>query len=51
MFTDPDHGAARSLYADTLEQLGYEDVASIDGGIVAWQDAGLPVVEPEGLTT
>jgi molybdopterin/thiamine biosynthesis adenylyltransferase/rhodanese-related sulfurtransferase len=35
---------------DTLEQLGYEDVASIDGGIVAWQDAGLPVVEAEGLT-
>jgi sulfur-carrier protein adenylyltransferase/sulfurtransferase len=35
---------------DTLEELGYEDVASIDGGIVAWQDAGYPVVEPEGLT-
>jgi len=37
--------------ADVLEsQLGYEDVASIDGGILAWQEAGLPVVEPEGLT-
>jgi molybdopterin/thiamine biosynthesis adenylyltransferase/rhodanese-related sulfurtransferase len=36
--------------ADTLEELGYEDVASIDGGIVAWQQAGFPVVEPEGLT-
>ena len=35
---------------DTLEELGYEDVASIDGGIVAWQEAGFPVVEPEGLT-
>jgi sulfur-carrier protein adenylyltransferase/sulfurtransferase len=37
--------------ADVLEsRLGYEDVASIDGGIRAWQKAGLPVVEPEGLT-
>jgi sulfur-carrier protein adenylyltransferase/sulfurtransferase len=37
--------------ADVLEsRLGYEDVASIDGGILAWQQAGLPVVEPEGLT-
>jgi molybdopterin/thiamine biosynthesis adenylyltransferase/rhodanese-related sulfurtransferase len=37
--------------ADVLEsELGYEDVASIDGGILAWQEAGLPVVEPEGLT-
>ncbi|MGH2988564.1 MAG: molybdopterin-synthase adenylyltransferase MoeB [Solirubrobacterales bacterium] len=37
--------------ADLLEtELGYEDVASIDGGIVAWQQAGLPVVEPEGMT-
>src|ERR671919_304821 len=37
--------------ADLLEsELGYEDVASIGGGIVAWQEAGLPVVEPEGLT-
>jgi sulfur-carrier protein adenylyltransferase/sulfurtransferase len=37
--------------ADVLEsRLGYEDVASIDGGILAWQQAGLPVIEPEGLT-
>jgi sulfur-carrier protein adenylyltransferase/sulfurtransferase len=37
--------------ADLLEsELGYEDVASIAGGIEAWQQAGLPVVEPEGLT-
>jgi sulfur-carrier protein adenylyltransferase/sulfurtransferase len=37
--------------ADVLEsRLGYEDVASIEGGILAWQQAGLPVVEPEGLT-
>jgi molybdopterin/thiamine biosynthesis adenylyltransferase/rhodanese-related sulfurtransferase len=37
--------------ADLLEsELGYEDVASIAGGIEAWQEAGLPVVEPGGMT-
>jgi molybdopterin/thiamine biosynthesis adenylyltransferase len=37
--------------ADVLEsELGYENVASVSGGIVAWQEAGLPVVEPEGMT-
>jgi sulfur-carrier protein adenylyltransferase/sulfurtransferase len=37
--------------ADLLEsELGYENVAAIAGGIVAWQEAGLPVVEPEGMT-
>ncbi|MGH2964554.1 MAG: molybdopterin-synthase adenylyltransferase MoeB [Solirubrobacterales bacterium] len=38
--------------ADTLRsELGYENVASIAGGIEAWRDAGLPVIEAEGLTT
>jgi sulfur-carrier protein adenylyltransferase/sulfurtransferase len=36
--------------ADALQGLGYEDVASIAGGIKAWEAAGLPVVAPEGLT-
>ena len=37
--------------ADQLEsELGYEDVASIAGGIVAWEGAGLPVVQTEGMT-
>jgi molybdopterin/thiamine biosynthesis adenylyltransferase len=37
--------------ADTLRsELGYENVASIAGGIEAWRDAGLPVIEAEGLT-
>src|SRR5581483_10018607 len=34
--------------ADLLEGVGYENVAVIRGGIVAWQEAGLPVVQPEG---
>jgi sulfur-carrier protein adenylyltransferase/sulfurtransferase len=36
--------------ADALQDLGYDDVASIAGGIKAWEAAGLPVVAPEGLT-
>ena len=37
--------------ADVLQnELGYENVASIAGGIEAWQQAGLPVVEAEGLS-
>jgi sulfur-carrier protein adenylyltransferase/sulfurtransferase len=30
--------------------LGYTDVASIAGGIIAWQEQGLPVVSPSGMT-
>jgi molybdopterin/thiamine biosynthesis adenylyltransferase len=40
-----------SRAADALQGLGYENVAVIRDGIVGWQEAGLPVVEPEGLTT
>jgi sulfur-carrier protein adenylyltransferase/sulfurtransferase len=36
--------------ADALQDLGYENVASIEGGIVRWADEGLPVVETESLT-
>jgi sulfur-carrier protein adenylyltransferase/sulfurtransferase len=57
----PDHSQRVILYcrvgnrsaraADQLEgELGYEDVASIAGGIVAWEQAGLPVVQTEGMT-
>jgi len=37
--------------ADVLQnELGYESVASIAGGIQAWTQQGLPVIAPEGLT-
>jgi sulfur-carrier protein adenylyltransferase/sulfurtransferase len=39
-----------SRVADALEGLGYENVAVMRGGIVAWEEAGLPVAAPEGLT-
>jgi sulfur-carrier protein adenylyltransferase/sulfurtransferase len=37
--------------ADAIaSELGYGNAASIAGGITAWQETGLPMVEPEGLT-
>jgi molybdopterin/thiamine biosynthesis adenylyltransferase len=37
--------------ADLMEsELGYDDVASMAGGILAWQEAGYPVVQPQGMT-
>ncbi|HEX6229865.1 MAG TPA: molybdopterin-synthase adenylyltransferase MoeB [Solirubrobacterales bacterium] len=36
--------------AEQLQALGYENVASMAGGIVAWQEQGLPVVAASGLT-
>ncbi len=39
-----------TLSASALANLGYDNVAVMAGGIVAWTEAGLPLVEPEGLT-
>ena len=37
-------GGYRSvLAADALQQMGYENVFSMDGGIRAWKDAGFPM--------
>jgi sulfur-carrier protein adenylyltransferase/sulfurtransferase len=36
--------------AEQLQALGYEDVASMAGGILAWQEQGLPVLATEGMT-
>ncbi|HKI67496.1 MAG TPA: ThiF family adenylyltransferase, partial [Solirubrobacterales bacterium] len=56
----PDRSARTILYcrtgnrsflaAEQLEALGYTDVASMAGGIVAWQEQGLPVVAASGMT-
>jgi molybdopterin/thiamine biosynthesis adenylyltransferase/rhodanese-related sulfurtransferase len=32
------------------DELGYENVANVEGGIQLWEEQGLPLVEPEGLT-
>jgi molybdopterin/thiamine biosynthesis adenylyltransferase/rhodanese-related sulfurtransferase len=39
-----------SRVADALGDLGYENVAVIRDGILGWQEAGLPVAAPEGLS-
>jgi molybdopterin/thiamine biosynthesis adenylyltransferase/rhodanese-related sulfurtransferase len=36
--------------AEQMTALGYSNVANVEGGILAWQAQGLPVVEAEGLT-
>ncbi len=38
-------GGRAALAAVTLSQIGYQSVASIDGGLAAWRDTGLPVAE------
>src|SRR5215208_3826715 len=39
-----------SRAADALQDLGYENVSVMQGGIVAWQEDGLPIVAAQGLT-
>jgi molybdopterin/thiamine biosynthesis adenylyltransferase/rhodanese-related sulfurtransferase len=56
----PDKSARTILYcrsgnrsytaAEEMEALGYENVASMAGGILAWQEQGLPVVAAEGMS-
>jgi rhodanese-related sulfurtransferase len=38
-------GARAALAVLTLKDLGYEDVANLDGGIAAWREAGLPLID------
>jgi molybdopterin/thiamine biosynthesis adenylyltransferase/rhodanese-related sulfurtransferase len=56
----PDKSARTILYcrsgsrsftaAEQMQALGYENVASMAGGILAWHEQGLPVVAVEGMT-
>lgn len=39
-------GGRSALAAKTLNEMGYRNVQSMDGGIVAWATAGLPVDLP-----
>ena len=36
-------GGRSALAASTLKQMGYENVAHLDGGLKAWKEAGMPV--------
>ena len=39
-------GGRSALAAETLTNMGYRDVTSMDGGIVAWAASGLPIDLP-----
>ena len=39
-------GGRSALAADTLQRMGYGNVAHLDGGIKAWKEGGHPVEEP-----
>src|SRR6201999_399227 len=43
-------GNRSAIAAAQLQVLGYENVASMAGGILAWQEQGLPVVSASGMT-
>jgi sulfur-carrier protein adenylyltransferase/sulfurtransferase len=44
-------GGHRSAFAaKSLQDMGYKNVVSMDGGYGAWKNAGLPFVVPEKLT-
>jgi len=44
-------GNRSAVAADALkEEHGFSDVASVEGGIAAWEQTGLPVVTPEGMS-
>lgn len=38
-------GGRSALAATTLRQLGYADVAHLDGGFKAWTERGLPIAD------
>ena len=39
-------GPMSALAAKTLKEMGFTDVAYLEGGTEAWKDAGLPTVTP-----
>lgn len=41
-------GGRSSLAAEALQELGYEKVAHVDGGLKAWTESGLPTTKGEG---
>jgi molybdopterin/thiamine biosynthesis adenylyltransferase/rhodanese-related sulfurtransferase len=43
-------GNRSALAAAQMQAMGYDNVASMEGGILAWQEQGLPVVAAQGMT-
>ena len=38
-------GSRSALVTESLQKMGYENVRSMAGGLRAWKEAGLPIVE------
>ena len=38
-------GGRSALAAATLKQMGYQNIAHLDGGLKAWKESGKPVIE------
>jgi molybdopterin/thiamine biosynthesis adenylyltransferase/rhodanese-related sulfurtransferase len=43
-------GNRSALAAAQMQAMGYDNVASMEGGILSWQEQGLPVVAARGMT-
>ncbi|MGV1049757.1 MAG: molybdopterin-synthase adenylyltransferase MoeB [Solirubrobacterales bacterium] len=43
-------GNRSALAAAQMQAIGYDNVASMEGGILAWQEQGLPVVAAQGMS-
>jgi sulfur-carrier protein adenylyltransferase/sulfurtransferase len=43
-------GNRSALAAAQMQAMGYENVASMEGGILAWQEQGFPVASASGMT-
>jgi molybdopterin/thiamine biosynthesis adenylyltransferase/rhodanese-related sulfurtransferase len=43
-------GNRSAIAAAQMQRLGYDNVASMSGGILAWQEQGLPVIAASGMT-
>lgn len=41
-------GFRSALAADSLQQMGYRNVISMDGGMRAWREAGFPIEKSSG---
>ncbi len=41
-------GFRSALAADSLQKMGYSNVASMDGGFRVWRESGLPLAHGEG---
>lgn len=43
-------GNRSAIAAAQMQRLGYDNVASMSGGILAWQEQGLPIVSASGMS-